>query len=141
MVLIQKVALDESKTPTKVWEHRDAVLEKAPCKELGLGVDPAKCLRAYFDRGCKIKLHLGSRGYLVYKQDGELLLAATHYYGHEGLTSNMAEARALVDCIVTLGKVCWGDVEGLVVTGNSKLIISFMHRTARPGKRKLVTAM
>ena len=88
-----------------------------------------------------MKLHLGSRGYLVYKQDGELLLAATHYYGREGLTNNMAEARALVDCIVALGKVRWGDVKGLVVTGNSKLIISFMHRTARPGKRKLVTAM
>ena len=57
--------MDESETPTKVWEHRDAVLEKAPSRELGLGVDPAKCLRAYFDGGCKVKLCMRSRGYLV----------------------------------------------------------------------------
>ena len=74
--------LDESETPTKVWEHGDAVLEKAPLPKPGLGVDPAKCLRAYFDGGCKVKLCLESIGYLVYRPDRELLLAAAHYYGH-----------------------------------------------------------
>ena len=57
-------------------------MEKAPLPKLGLGVDPAKCLRAYFDGGCKVKLRLGSEGYLVYRPDGELLLDAAHYYGH-----------------------------------------------------------
>ena len=53
----------------------------------------------------------------------------------------MVEERALVDCIAALDKVGWGDAEGLVITGDSKLIISFMHCTARPGKCKLAAAM
>ena len=85
------MALDESETPTKVWEHRDAVLEKANPRELGLGVDPAECMRANFDGGCKVKVRLGSGEYLVYRPDGKLLLAAAHYYGHEGLTKNEAQ--------------------------------------------------
>ena len=116
-------------------------MEKAPSWELGLGVDPAKCLREYFDGGCKVKLRLGSRGYLVYKPDRELLLAAAHYFGHKAPTNNVEEARALVDCITSLNKVGWGNAEGLVITGDSRQIISFMHCTARPGKCKLVTAM
>ena len=135
------MALDKSETHTKVWEHQDTVLEKATPRELGLGVNPAKCLRAYFDRRCKVKLCLGSGGYMVHRPDGKLLLAAAHYYGHEGPTNNVAEARALVDCIAALDKVGWGNAEGLVITGDSKLIISFMHHTARPGKCELVTTM
>ena len=61
---------------------RGCRLEKAAPWELGLGVDPAKCLRAYFDGGCKVKLCLESIGYLVYSPDRELLLATAHYYGH-----------------------------------------------------------
>ena len=53
----------------------------------------------------------------------------------------MSEAKALVDCITALDQVGWGSAEGVIVTGDSKLVISFMHRTARPGKRELVTAM
>ena len=82
MTHIQQAALDESETPIKVWEHWDALFEKAPSRELGLGVDPAKCLRAYFDGGYKVKLCLGSGGHLVHRPDGELLLAAAHYCGH-----------------------------------------------------------
>ena len=51
----------------------------------------------------------------------------------------MAEARALVDCIAALDKVGWGNAEGFLITSDSKLIISFMHRTTRPGKCELVT--
>ena len=114
---------------------------KPPTWELGLGVDLAKCLRAYFDRGCKVKLCLGSGGYLVYRPDRELLLAAAHYYGHKGPTNIVVEARARLDCITALDKVGCSNAEGLVIIGDSKLIISFMHCTARPGKFELVTAM
>ena len=62
-------------------------------------------MRAYFDGGCKVKLCMGSRGYLVYRPDRELLLAAVHHSGHKGPTNNVAEARALVDFITALDKV------------------------------------
>lgn len=78
---------------------------------------------------------------MVYRPDGTLLTAAACYYGPEGATNNVSEAMALVDCIRALDKVGWGEAAGLVVSGDSRLIISFMHRTARPGKRELVTAM
>ena len=68
----------------------------APARELGLGVGPELCLRAYFDGGCKIKQRLGAGGYLVYRPDGTFLAAAANYYGHEGPTNNVSEAWALV---------------------------------------------
>ena len=113
----------------------------APTCELGLGVDPALCLHAYFDGGCKVKQRLGTQGYLVYRHYGTLLAAAANYHGHKGPANNVSEAWVLVDCITSLDKVCWGETTGLVVTGDSRLVISFMHRTARPGKRELVTAI
>ena len=94
-----------------------------------------------WDGDCKVKQRLGVKGYLVYCPDGTLLVATANYYGHEGPTNNVLEAQALVDCITALDKVCWGDTMGLVVTGDSRLVISFMHCTARPGKHELVTAI
>ena len=55
--------------------------------------------------------------------------------------NNMSEARALVDCITVLAKVSWVETIGLVVTGDSHLVISFMHCNARPGKCEFITAM
>ena len=77
----------------------------------------------------------------MYRPDSMFLAAAANYYGHEGPTNNVLEAWALVDCITALEKVCWGDTMGLVVTGDSRLVISFKHCTARHGKCELVTAM
>ena len=77
----------------------------------------------------------------MYHRDGTLLVAAANYYGHTGPTNNALEALALVDCTTALDKVCWGDTTGLVVTGDSPLVISLMHCTTRPGKHELVTAM
>ena len=59
--------------PTKVWEHVDAEVARAPPREQVLGVDPTRCIRAYFDGGCKVKQQLGAGGYLVYQPDGRLL--------------------------------------------------------------------
>ena len=63
----------------------------------------------------------------MYRPDEELLLAAAYYYGHEGPTNNVAEARALVDCIAAKKKVDWGDAEEFIVTSDTKLNISCMH--------------
>ena len=102
---MQQEALNGDDTPIKVWTHEDGNMARAPARELGLGVDPALCLCAYFDGGCKVKQRLGAGGYLVYHPDGMLLAAAANYYWHEGPTNNVSEARALVDRITALDKV------------------------------------
>lgn len=76
-----------------------------------------------------------------FAHDGTLLVTAANYYEHEGPMNNMSEARALVDCTTALDKVFWGDAMRLVVTGDSCLVISFTHHTARSDKCKLITAM
>ena len=138
---MQQEVLDGDDTPIKVCTHKDGNVARAPAHELGLGADPTLCLRAYFDGDCKVKQRLGVKGYLVYHPDDMLLVVTANYYGHEGPTNNVSEARALVDCITALDKVCWGNTMGLVVTSDSHLVISFMHCTARSGKREFVTAM
>ena len=79
---MQQEALNGDDTPTKVWTHEDGNVARAPACELGLGVGPALCLRAYFDGGCKVKQRLGAGGYLVYRPDGIQLAATANYYGH-----------------------------------------------------------
>ena len=59
----------------------------------------------------------------MYQPDGTLLAATANYYGHEGPTNNVSEAQALVDCITALDKVSWGETMGVVVTGDSLLVI------------------
>ena len=105
---MQQEALNGDDSPIKVWTHKDGNVARALARELGLGVDPALCLRAYFDGGCEVKQRLGAGGYLAYRPGGTLLAATANYYGHEGPTNNVSEARALVDCIMALDKVCWG---------------------------------
>lgn len=77
----------------------------------------------------------------MYGADGVLLAAEALYYGEQAPTNNTSEAQAMVDGLHLLGRVPWGDSEGVLVTGDSKLTIQFMHRTARPGKRELVQAV
>ena len=86
-------ALDGDDTPTKVCTHEDGNVAQAPAREFGLGVDSALCLCAYFDGGCKVKQRLRAGGYLVYRPDGTLLAATANYYGHEGPTNIVSEAR------------------------------------------------
>ena len=107
--MVHQEALDGDDTPTKVWTHEDGNVARAPARELGLGVDPTLRLRSYFDVGFKVKQRLASGGYLVYRPDGTLLVAAANYSGHEGPTNSVSEARALVDCITALDKVRCGE--------------------------------
>ena len=77
----------------------------------------------------------------MYGADGVLLAAEALYYGEQAPTNNTSEAQAMVDGLHLLGRVPWGNSEGVLVTGDSKLAIQFMHRTVRPGKRELVQAV
>ena len=74
----------------------------------------------------------------MYNAGGQLLAASAYFYGDEAPTNNTAEAKAMVDGLREADGVSWADAEGLLVTGDSKLTIQFMHRTARPGKRELM---
>ena len=75
---------------------------------------------------------------LMYNTGGQTLAASAYFYRHDAPTNNTAEARAMVDSLREVDGVSWAGSEGLLVTGDNKLTIKFMHCTARPGKCELV---
>ena len=82
-------------------------------------------MQAYFDGACQ--RHLGCGGCLLFRPDGQLLRAASVYYGAEVPTNNTAEGSAMLDCLKLVDDVEWQPSwQGLVVKGDSSLIVSFM---------------
>ena len=61
------------------------------------------------------------------------------YYGRDCATNNVAEAQTMVRALRIVKAGDWVDHRGtLLVRGDTNLIISFMTKAARPGKRELV---
>ena len=57
----------------------------------------------------------------------QLLRAASVYYGAEAPTNNTAEGSAMLDCLKLIDDVEWQPSwQGVVVKGDSSLIVSFM---------------
>ena len=91
----------------------------------------------HFDGGCR--KGRGTGGYILTDPKGECHAGGGWYYGIKAATNNEAEARTMVRAlqVVKAGNwVAYGRT--LLVRGDTNLIISFMTRAARPGKRELV---
>ena len=115
---------------SRVWDHHEAEIRTVVTHR------PSK--------GCACVLRwgvlgpIGVGGVLVYNAGGQLLAASAYFYGDDASTNNNAEARAMVDSLREADGVSWASVEGVLVMGDSKLTIQFMHCTARPGNHELV---
>ena len=59
----------------------------------------------------------------MYNVGGQLLAASAYFYGDDTPTNNTAEASAMVNSLREADGVSWAGVEGLLVTGDSKLTI------------------
>ena len=94
----------------------------------------------YFDGGCAKKE--GTGGYALYSGDGKQFGGEGRFYGKEVQTNNEAEATALRDAMTFSknNKHLWEGHPGLVVYGDSELIINFMRGSMRPSK-PLLTKM
>ena len=122
-----------------LWEHRDVDIPM-PTSLLddahSVGLQGA--VVAHFDGGCRHKLGVG--GYLAWAPDGTCLGGRCEYYGSAAPTNNIAEVRAMLDLLT------WLEAEGhhkrasrVVVRGDSQLVIAFLRKVYRPGRRELET--
>ena len=60
------------------------------------------------------------------------------WYGRELHMVNEAESAALLDLMTFLAHITsWEDIHQAVIFGDSRLVIDFMNRHARPGKLSL----
>ena len=122
---IKEAAMDGKDTEAKVWEHQTLTIKKPSSDPSPATFDIASAARAYFDGGCRDKQ--GSGGYLIFAPDGSLLAAQAIYYGNAAPTNNVAECKALVDCLDAVSKLDLPtSCPGVLVNGDSKLAIAFM---------------
>jgi ribonuclease HI len=65
-------------------------------------------------------------------------LCCGRWYGKQNDTNNEAESQALVDLLAELEQGNWlADVTKVIVVGDSRLVLDFATRKARPGKASL----
>lgn len=83
----------------------------------------------YFDGGSAGKQ--GTGGWIAFDPTGGVVAAHARWYGDDRPTVNSAEMQALEDALQGLLEM---DTQGtpIVVIGDSKLIIDFCNRAARP---------
>ena len=109
----------------RTWNHEDITLESARRSPPIASIAAKKVVRVYFDGGCK--KHLGSCGAVAFAPGGECLAAEARYLGKDADTNNKAEARGLVLALELASRLVWKPTyDGLLVLGDSKLMISFM---------------
>ena len=124
--------LERPDTPR--WEHQDVCWERLEHKESAPAWQSGT--ECYFDGGAR--RHEGSGGFWVWDKE-RLLVARAVWYGASKPTNNSAEMQALVDCTEWLVET--GVARHVVnVHGDSKLMIDFCTRRARPGQAELFTA-
>ena len=94
----------------------------------------------FFDGGAAKQL--GTGGTVCYGIDGEWCRGAARWYGADCPTNNTAEVTALCDLMrdlvdqgVPLG------ASSIVVFGDSRLVVDFANRVAKPGKSQLFLAV
>ena len=124
--------LERPDTPR--WEHQDVCWERLEHKESAPAWQSGT--ECYFDGGAR--RHEGSGGFWVWDKE-RLLVARAIWYGVSKPTNNSAEMQALVDCTEWLVET--GVARHVVnMHGDSKLMIDFCTRRARPGQAELFTA-
>lgn len=123
----------------KVWEHEDILIRRPKAsREWTMESQQEDEYRLYFDGGCPGGI--GSGGYLMYAPSGECIGGGARWYGKSAPTNNVAEASAVVDGLRYVSG-CDVNINRLTVIGDSDLVINFMTRRYKPGKRELVLLM
>ncbi len=122
------------------WEHPGDYQVIAPAYDSKREPDRHTldmCIVA-FDRGAAGKL--GAGGYGVAGEDGRVFLCRGRWYGEQHCTNNEAELEALLDLLRELHTSSIVEAPGrdhVLVVGDSRLILDFAMRRARPGKASL----
>ena len=125
----------EEPAPTPVWQHEEVTLSYPSARPAAVDIEGAWVL--HFDGGCK--KGLGAGGFTLHSPDGKCHAGGGWYYGRSCPTNNVAEATTMVRALQCVRRGPWVEHRGsLVVRGDTNLIISFMTKAARPGKRELV---
>ena len=119
------------------WEHEGDVdiLRKAEVSIADVGAAAEGAAIAYFDGGAAGKL--GAGGYALFGGDGVCLFGRGSWYATGARTNNKAEASALFDLVTAVSRAPPEGVRTLVVYGDSRLVVDFMNRAAKPGKPSL----
>ena len=95
---------------------------------------------SFFDGGSAGKL--GTGGYVCFDAVGEWHMGAALWYGKDRATNNEAEAGALRDLLSALmRRGVPAGVATVVIFGDSRLVIDFANRAAKPGKASLFLLM
>ena len=79
-------------------------------------------------------------GYLLFHPSGRCIGGQGKWYGSSAPTNNVAEASAVADGLDYVSSLHL-PVSRLMVIGDSDLVINFMLRRYKPGKRELVLLM
>ncbi len=118
-----------------VWKHEDITLRYPSGHPEAKDVAGAWILN--FDGGCR--KGMGSGGWILCGPDGRCHAGGGWYYGREGPTNNVAEAQTMARAVALVKEGGWVEHRGkLLVRGDADLIIKFLNKSARPGKRELV---
>ena len=125
---------------TRTWEHQDGVITSTRRPPPALAINVAAAVRVYFDSGCQKKL--GSSGALAFAPDGRLLGAEARYHGELAPTNNQAEAQGMLLALELGLAQRWEKAfSGLLVMGDSNLVVAFMQHHSRPGQQALVVVV
>ena len=120
------------------WEHPGDYEVVQPADKSGeeLDVQSLSCCVATFDGGAAQKLGVG--GYCIQDAAGRIVSCQGKWYGKQHDTNNEAECQALLDLLGELAQ--GGALRGageVMVLGDSRLVLDFATRKARPGKATL----
>ena len=145
MLLTQEDFTDEPPLPVKEVVHQDVVIAPHTSRR---AIPPSAIheahVLAHFDGGAAKAQGVG--GFIVWDAEGHVVAAHARFYGSTNSTNNAAEVAALVDLMEWLAthfsRVCNKlRVKWVVIKGDSKLIIDFCNRVARPGESHLYLAI
>ena len=115
------------------FTHRELTLKyPSSTNSLPKGVTNGPHWGGFFDGGAAKSV--GTGGFVVFEPGGRCKAAHAEYYGEGTPTNNRAEAAALVGLMRWFQKheELLGPLTPVVVFGDSKLLIDFCNRRARP---------
>ena len=121
-------------TPCPAVQHIDCILSRQVARsELPSEVLTQPHWLVHFDGGSGSKL--GTGGFVIYDQSGQLVRAIAKWYGPDRPTNNQAEFQSMLDALEALRGCLPADKKRVpvVVVGDSQLVIDFCNRQARPG--------
>ena len=83
----------------------------------------------------------GAGGFLAWLPDGRVWRAEVLSFGGKQSTNNIAELTSLLRAAEALAQICHEERWGVKFDGNSKLIVDFCVRSARPSKPNLFATL